>query len=84
MCVFSICFLCFLQICSCSQTLHGDSGCDYDQLSDAAHCRAQWDWLIGINGTASLRRGKEPGMPRGVPADHRGPAHGSRKLTKPT
>jgi len=24
---------------------------DYDNLSDAAHCRAQADWLIGMNGT---------------------------------
>eukprot|EP00435_Cladocopium_sp_Y103_P068110 s644_g31.t1 len=33
-------------------------GCDYDNLADAADCRARWDWLIGINGTGSLRKGK--------------------------
>jgi len=33
-------------------------GCDYDNLADAADCRARWDWLIGINGTASLKKGK--------------------------
>jgi len=32
-------------------------GCDYDNLADAADCRARWDWLIGINGTCSLRKG---------------------------
>eukprot|EP00434_Breviolum_minutum_P027068 symbB.v1.2.023938.t1/scaffold2134.1/size120077/4 len=28
-------------------------GCDYDNLADAADCRARWDWLIGINGTCA-------------------------------
>jgi DNA topoisomerase-3 len=29
-------------------------GSDYDPLSDAAHCRAEADWLVGMNGTRGL------------------------------
>eukprot|EP00913_Durusdinium_trenchii_P027322 g25632.t1 len=33
-------------------------GEEYDNLADAADCRARWDWLVGINGTAVLRKSK--------------------------
>ncbi|CAJ1436656.1 unnamed protein product [Effrenium voratum] len=33
-------------------------GQEYDHLAEAADCRARWDWLVGINGTRSMRQGQ--------------------------
>lgn len=41
-------------------------GRDFDPLADAARCRAESDWLIGMNGTRAMTRRLRPRAQRGV------------------
>jgi DNA topoisomerase-3 len=41
-------------------------GRDFDALGDAARCRAESDWLIGMNGTRAMTRRLRPRSQKGV------------------